>query len=400
MQHLQRTALDLPATPVDRPQPLDLARLTGMRRESVRPLDERGPAFEAEFDATTLFFDVFRKADDSRILLIGPSLLNLKPALAQARMTALPSGRPCRFRVRSFDRHDRVTAAAPPGTTALVIDGRLVRCEVTVGENFSAAFAGRRVLLTLSKDNRIDWVLDWVRYHRDRHGADAVLLYDNGSTAYAPEALQAALGALDGIAVARVVSWPFKYGPQGTLRGGWDSDYCQFGALEHARWRYLAHARSVLNGDVDELVVADRAEGVFAAAEASLAGIVRYDGVWIMGIAGREPEAGPAVRHRDYRTRLRPRLRRRLFSTVDTLACFVKWTAVPARCPERAQWCTHRVAGWLAGMPKTRRFTFRHFRQINTQWKYDRTALEAFDPARHVIDEPLAVACAPVRWEA
>lgn len=388
----------LPA--IEHPLPLDLAGHTSLRRIALRPLAERGPDFDAEFDDSTLFFDTFWAADGKRIVLIGPSLLNLRSLVEDARVTALPSGRACTCRIHTLDRQDRITLAAPAGTTHLRFESGAATLTVPVGDNRSALFAGRRVLLTKSKDNSLDWILDWVRFHRDRHGADAVLLYDNGSTRYRPEALQAALAALDGIAVARVVAWPFKFGPQGGFSGGWDSDYCELGALEHARWRYLAGARSVLSGDVDELVIARDGESVFAAAEASLAGVLRYDGIWVMGIEGREPKAGPEVRHRDYGTRLRPMPKRRLLGTVDALACFVKWTVVPSRCPERAQWCTHRITRWPAALPKTGRFTFRHFRQINTQWKYDRTALETFDDARHMHDAPLAEAVAHVRWEA
>ncbi|WP_216075142.1 hypothetical protein, partial [Acinetobacter baumannii] len=81
-------------------------------------------------------------------------------------------------------------------------------------------------------------IQDWVRFSRDVHGADAVLIYDNGSTSYSLADLAGALGALDGIAVARVVSWPYKFGPQGfDAKRFWDSDYGQHGVWEHGRRR-------------------------------------------------------------------------------------------------------------------------------------------------------------------
>ena len=33
-------------------------------------------------------------------------------------------------------------------------------------------FAGKRVLYTLSKDNEVDWITDWVRFHARNHGAN------------------------------------------------------------------------------------------------------------------------------------------------------------------------------------------------------------------------------------
>ncbi|WP_204325139.1 hypothetical protein, partial [Stenotrophomonas maltophilia] len=71
-------------------------------------------------------------------------------------------------------------------------------------------------------------------------------IYDNGSTSYSLADLAGALGALDGIAVARVVSWPYKFGPQGfDAKRFWDSDYGQHGVWEHGRRRFLAAAASV-----------------------------------------------------------------------------------------------------------------------------------------------------------
>ena len=82
----------------------------------------------------------------------------------------------------------------------------------------------------------------------------------------------------------RIVPWLFKFGPQGTLtRGTWDSDYCQLGAWEHARWKYLTRARSVQNSDIDELVVSTRGRSNFAAVENDPFGMLRYTGRWIVG---------------------------------------------------------------------------------------------------------------------
>ena len=50
--------------------------------------------------------------------------------------------------------------------------------------------------------------------------------------------------------------------------------------LEHARFRCLSSARSVLQGDVDELVLADKGRSVFDLAERSVGGYLRYGGLW------------------------------------------------------------------------------------------------------------------------
>jgi hypothetical protein len=385
---------------VEHPTPVDLAPFTTLRREPTRPEAYRGRGFDAEYDATTLLFDAFWDVEGRRLMLLGPPLLNLGKAFDRAEIVACPTGASCSFRRLSLNRHDRITVKAPSGTTELLIKASFGTVRVKVGVNRSELFAQRRVLLTLSKDNPIEWVLDWVRFHRDVHGADAVLFYDNGSTIYTPDELRRALCTLTGIASVHVVSWPFKYGPQTEDPRFWDSDYCQHGALEHARWRYLALARSVMNGDIDELVLAYRGESVFEAAERSLLGLMRYPGAWVMSVDGHSPAPGGDVRHRDFDIRLRPRpTRRLLLGRSDADACPPKWTVVPARCPDRAQWRAHRIAGWMASYIVTRKFGFRHFRPINTNWKYNRAGFEPFDPSRHIHDDVLAEIYAQVRWE-
>jgi hypothetical protein len=373
------------------------------RRQPLRPVAFRIDGFDDKYDFDTLFYDAFFDAAGREVVALGPPLLNLRPALARMRATALPSGMPCRLRIREMDRHAQVRIAVPPGTEQLALNGDLGDFVLTPRPNRCALFDGRRVLFTLSKNNQLDWIQDWIRYHRDIHGADAVLIYDNASTRYGPAELAAAVAAVSGIAAA-VVSWPFKYGPQGLdAKRFWDSDYCQNGAWEHARRCFLGLARSVMNADVDELVVADGDAGVLDAAERSRCGIVRYRGAWMPGIAGltRTATDQAPIRHRDFEHALRP-LRTKRWGVMPTFAdrCPPKWGVVPARCPDHAQWCAHNIKNWMAALPVTDRFSYRHFREINDNWKYDRSPRVAFDPARHVHDAALARNYAKVDWSA
>jgi hypothetical protein len=385
------------------PAPVRLSSFTALRREPTRPPEHRGPSFAAEFDDDTLFFDAFRCGDGRRAVLVGPPLFNLAEPLADLAVTALPGGARVPFRLRQLDRHARITAALPEGASALKLNSSLGTVEVALGESGAPRFDGRRVLMTLSKDNPLPWIQDWIRFHRDRHGADAVLLYDNRSSLYGPEELLEALRAVAGLRAAMVVPWPFKYGPQGTRDGFWDSDFCQNGALEDARWRHLGTAASVLNGDVDELVTGPAGESVFTAAERSWFGVMRYPGRWVVGIQGESPAPsnGALVRHRDFDRILRRSPARRYgVLPMDGNACPPKWTVVPRRTPEGAQWRAHSIAGWPAARLVSGRFGFRHMRPISTQWKYDRTGYEPFDPARHERDGALSLALAGVDWSA
>jgi hypothetical protein len=377
--------------------------LTGAtRREPTRPLEFRFDDFNNKYDFDTLFYDAFFDTSGRDVVAVGPPLLNLRPAIAAMRVTALPSGKPCRVTIKDLDRHAQLRIAVPEGTDRLAMLSAIGDFVVTPRANRGSAFRDRRVLFTLSKNNRLDWIQDWIRYNRDIHGADAVLIYDNNSTKYSQAELAAAVAAVSGIAAAYVVTWPFKYGPQGLdAKRFWDSDYCQNGAWEHARRCFLGQAKSVMNADIDELVVSNSGASAFAAAETSPFGIVRYRGAWMPGIVNvtRHASERAPIRHRDFdHVWLPKRALRWGVLPAYTDRCPPKWTVVPSRVPDRAQWCAHNIKNWPAALPISAQFGFRHFREINDNWKYDRSPRVAFDPARHVRDEVLAANYDRVDW--
>jgi hypothetical protein len=383
------------------PDPILLPHFTRLRREPTRPLPLRDEKFDQQFDATTLFFDAFRCEDSGRIVLPGPPLFNLAPAFAAMRVTALPSRTHCAFELRQLDRHMQLWVKAPRGTERLRLAGAFGEFDVAIAAPAASPFRDRRVIFTLSKDNELEWIRDWVRFNRDIHSADAVLIYDNDSTRYTTGELLAAVRSVGGIAEAAVVHWPFRYGPQGTLaKGLWDSDFCQLGAWEHARRKFLANARSVMNSDIDELVLCADGTSIFDKAERSPFGVARYGGRWVVAIDDAERVSADALpRHRDFDVKLRPQMQRtRFLLKRDAVACFPKWTVVPRRCPERTQWKVHTIGGWLPARLKTSGASFRHFREIGGNWKYERKVRETFDPARHVRDDALPRAFARVDW--
>ena len=237
---------------VCRTNSVSLSEFTDKRREATRPLAFRGENFERDFDSTTLFYDAVQVSKSTVALFAPPSSTSRATSPRQLSLAAGgPQGtdeapRPPRPIVAGHSRASR----PDPGIE------RTGDLHVSVSPNESEMFRDRRVIFTMSKDNPIEWILDWVRFNRDIHGADAVLIYDNGFSAYDSATLSAALRSVPGIRCSVVMEWPFKYGPQGANSWDhWDSDFCQLGAWEHARWRFLQNARSAMNSDIDELVL-------------------------------------------------------------------------------------------------------------------------------------------------
>jgi hypothetical protein len=59
----------------------------------------------------------------------------------------------------------------------------------------------------------------------------------------------------------------------------------------------------------------------------------------------------------------------------------------------------HSIASWWPSyLPCSRNFSFSHFREIGSNWKYQRTSRVAFDPAIHHTNEDLRATFARVDW--
>lgn len=344
---------------------------SSLRRHAARPAHLQNESYAQRYDWDTLFYDVYRVG--ARVVLQGPPFLNLLDPLKASAPFGRAFGFP-RFAARHIGEKKRGEIWLRSAGDTLHIDGPIGRYAIAVQPDMAPLFAGRRVITTLSKDNDLRWIADWVRFYARLHGADGVLLYDNGSTAYTLADLQATLDEASGGAFpALAVSWPFAYGPQGGPAGAvngpngpeqpdWDSDFCQTGMLQHARHRFLREARGVLNVDIDELVLDDSGQSIFAAAEQARSGMIKFPGLWIANAAA--PHVTRAnCRHADFVLRDLP----------DEAVCPPKWCIVPGKADKMADsWSVHNVFGARGNRHVSSTFAFRHMRGISNSWKEDR----------------------------
>ena len=338
---------------------------SGLARDAIVPASAQGEGFAAAYDRDTLWYDAL--AGDGRLLLVCPKLLNLAPLVADARVRL--DGQPARTRrIRRFRRHDivEIACSARPGRVE-VAHGRW-RGASGVSPDQTAIFAGLNASLHISRNNRLDWIADWARFHIGEHGLQAMLVMDNASDAYPPEAILEAL-APTGLKRAVVLKVPQPYGPVRSKSGGGGAKFLQPAMLNLARLRFLGRARAVLNADIDELVWS-AGGSVFDAAVASPAGFVTFAGQWRQP----GPAAEPPYRHAQHdhtRSGAEP--------------CPPKYCLKPEGWMGRGGWDVHRPETPLAALwPRRRDFGYWHCRAITTNWKsYNRLSLRqggTFDP--------------------
>jgi hypothetical protein len=296
------------------------------------------------FDDRTLLYDVFRSADDRHAYLLGPPAIGVEAWFHTLIERSVAATTPVGW--FQNDRHMRGWVTGQLDRID-VSDEHLVPQSLVVQPNLSHLFEGRRVAFTLQKDNNLDWVADWANFYATCHGADAVLIYDNGSTRYTPERLHRIVSAIPGISQAVVVPWTYPFGVTGS------TNFCHAIMLEHARRRFLASARSVINADIDELAVFDRDVSVFETVEDSETGYIQAPGLYIANATYAAPDRR---RHRDFE-QLVP----------GAPPSPPKWAAVPSRCPDASVWRPHFIAG-LESSAAPDDLRFRHFKAINTGW--------------------------------
>ncbi|PJI94111.1 hypothetical protein CLV34_1597 [Luteimicrobium subarcticum] len=334
------------------------------RRVPPRPPERQEAGYLEKFDDSTVFYDVFRCG--RKVLAVGPPAHGLESVVDDAVVTPAfgSKGSGVHFASeKGLDRLGRFWASSPRSDGPLRIRAGAGPDDIEVGADLAGAFAGRRAVMTLSKDNDLEWIRYWAGWYAQRHGADALVVYDNGSTAYSTGDLVETLAGTVGVAVAAVVEWPFTYGPQGfEPYRTWDSNYAQHGALEHARWRLLRRAAGMVNADIDELMLDPEGRSVFDATTASRSGALSVPSTLL------HPAPGAVLG--------RPRHSDSYFERVEREPTDPKWCVVPSRLPAVAQLGIHGVVG--VRMDRAPGFRLGHFYAITTNWATgDRIAAHA-----------------------
>ena len=354
---------------------------SGLRRIPPREPDLRPSDYLEKFDSDTFAYDVFHN-EHGKIGLVGPPFLNLCELVEKSIWRIDGNLTTPRFRVLDRAVEMFVETVDSSQSKKLSIEFAEQLFEAEIQPSGLEVFAGKRALVTKNRNNDLRWIRDWVRFYVEMHGVQAVLLYDNGSTEYAVTELLSAIKDV-GLETAVVVEWPFKFGPQGGRWAGlgdlpWDSDYCEYGILTHARRRFLDSAASVLHCDIDELVVSTTKDTVFDIVELSQQGAISFVGRWVESIPCRKHLGIPVFAD---------------FGFVDTKreSTTRKWAIIPEKVKNSSQWKTHGIADIT--LDEAEHLSHRHFMGISTHWKWNRNAKSlTLDPERHFFDTLLAKA--------
>jgi hypothetical protein len=339
-------------------------------------MDLRPADYASKYDWSTLWYDACFDPTGTYVVINGPPLFNLAARLTEASSAFYRGHRPLAVHSQPLTNLHEFwldLEGHPEGYLSLQGNGYTI--PIAVEESGCSWFEGLRCIYTVSKDNDLLWIRDWLQIHVELHGTEAVLIYDNGSTMYSAQELLDTIGSIPGLKVAVVVKWPFCYGPGGNEKLPWDSTYCQPGALQHGRWRFLAGAKSVIQCDIDEVVVRQNSASVHELCEQATSGYLEFPGTWCF--PSKLAAQDRLMRHADHTWR-QPKKG----------GCSTKWAVVPDKIPAEAQWEVHSIVQFR-GM-RMAEVEYRHFRCISNSWKYQRDVrVDPQSPEPHVWDHDL-----------
>ena len=204
-------------------------------------------------DTRTVFFDVYIDWNTKILYGIGPRLLNLENELFP--MEIFVNGNNAEFKIYQqgillFIKSKRLPSSLPKSVhVELVFKSfthsmtlNLQQCQRSIESNSSAPIT----ISTLQKNNDIQWVIDWILWHRRLHNVERIILYDNGSTNRTE--LIENLKALEPEVNIIFVDWPFPYGIM-------PYKATQVGSLNHCRIRFPIKNGYRINLDIDEYLV-------------------------------------------------------------------------------------------------------------------------------------------------
>lgn len=224
-------------------QPLHLPEELDLERQPNEKDDLAGISLD-NFDKKTVLYDVSLDSVEKCLIAYGPPLLNLKPYLS--RMQLYVNGERATY---EWEDHPRLKIsflkAELPSASGYDIVFEFPDFSKAVRVENDPPPVGRKVLATVSKNNKVSWVWEWIKFYKKNYNIDDVVIYDNGSDNR--EELKNALAD-----EAYVVDWDFPYGPTGKTH----NTFAQAGALNHCLKRF-ARKGVLYNFDIDELLICD-----------------------------------------------------------------------------------------------------------------------------------------------
>ncbi len=200
-------------------------------------------------DVKTIFYDIFFSPLSHKFFCLGPTLYNLKQELFPLTITI--NGQKIKFLYYEIERLFFLEGEPYKGEfsnkLAITFAFRTFTKKVCIDadHNICSPNSSRLTISTLQKDNAVQWINDWIIWHRNLHGVERVVLYDNDSSNL--KHLTETLSRIKNIQII-LVKWFFPHGIR-------PYKSAQHGSLNHCRLKFPVQDGYCINLDIDEYLV-------------------------------------------------------------------------------------------------------------------------------------------------
>ncbi|MCK7610438.1 glycosyltransferase family 92 protein [Acinetobacter portensis] len=347
--------------------PIVIPEEINLKRREPRKPHKKDSNYDLEFDYKTFSYDIFKS--ENKLVFSGPPINGLEAIIKKGKFFIngnLISNN--KINIEKIDRACRLSIHFPSEIKKFTLVYNELCFEIK--ENFQCyhdLFLNKKVLLTKSKNNNLRWIHDWIEFYKSVHDINSVIIYDNNSDQYSIEDLKNYLSDIN-IDIF-IIPWNFKFGP---IDAPFDSDFCQYGILEHAKECFLAKAAGVIQVDVDELIFSKTGRTVFDALKETP--YLKLKGEWIEPIPYRE-DLGINFNNFYYRSK----------KLVETTK---KWCIDPRNTPKFSQWRVHDVNN-CQNVQYSEEFYHLHYKIISTNWRWNRSTNCEYNKNEHYFDQNL-----------
>lgn len=342
------------------------------KRNPARPMELQVLDFDDWYDYKTIWNDAVQ-INQNTVLLIGPPLYDTKEFLQTNCSILEPNSNKCICKTTEMDRVCVVSVSVSDWVEYLILKEELTFHKIPVNKTTNE-FTDKKVIVTMSKNQPITWLQQWIDYYKTVHNVDGLLLYNNRSSIYSTLELANALHRDD--MIIKIFDYDVPYGAAGggdwedKGRSGtylpWDSDFAQYVMLEHSKWRYLHCAKLVINADTDELLTINNGNTLDDVADYCQDGehsVLLYDGIWIEPV---HSITGIIARTVPFEERHFSDYYHTCYSKGRGIG--VKWVLNPKKNLQY-QWHLHKTFGPNF---KTTEIGFGHYFSMNISWNYIR----------------------------
>ena len=229
--------------------PVDFSEKRALRIDK-KHLDESSlEKYDLEqYDDDTIFYDVFFDIKNRYLYTIGPPFLNLRNLLFP--ITCRINNARMRHELNIKEYFNELIAIGRIPLKGLPIyDENRIEFDFNGRFQWSGGIKLNRyeikpiILTTIQKDNRIQWIEEWMKFYSRNYKISQTIIYDNNSCNKDDLKTIICKNLL-------VVAWDFKYGP---IRSH-PNQFCQLGSLNHCRLKFGMN-NIIMNFDIDELLI-------------------------------------------------------------------------------------------------------------------------------------------------